>query len=382
MKQGKFGLILYSKIKNQEALEIYKDNLKSFFELTLDSHLISSMYFVDDSTKIFQRDLEDHIKKLANEKIKNYEFFRIVDNYSIYNAINKVWDLVDTEYTISLHEDFRLIQKLPLKIIKKAFEQYGDVYLIYLRVRGLFGYCDSETKQKIKSVYPYQQVFRDDEYPKWYCYDKNLHEVYSLPYKLYLMQKKKELPKKAWGNKLVPRVIDENNTLWTPVRPSKTLPNHQRGHESFVGGPAIFRTSIVKKYLPLPKRYKDESPAECLEGYFLKTCIDCFHYTGYLNLQAFMLGYKDPERPLQNIEREYWDIFLENNSQPITHKDLDVKIWSNSEGFFQRAKIFFISCICCLRSFLRWEIENLLIFLIGKKKARKIKKIINEVWEF
>jgi hypothetical protein len=136
----------------------------------------------------------------------------------------------------------------------------------------------------------------------------------------------------------------------------------------------------VKKYLPLPKRYKKESPAECQEMYFRRTDIDCKYYVGYLNLQAFAVQYRDPTKPFWNVEKEYWQDFLKRNSQPLTYKDFGItkkEVMENPKKIFERGiKFNLLIKICCLKTKLISQLETIMIFLFGKSRAWKIGKFI------
>ncbi|XOA42580.1 MAG: glycosyltransferase family 2 protein [Candidatus Nealsonbacteria bacterium] len=377
--KGNFGIILYSKITDEEYFRIYIDNLHSFFNHLLNSELIKRIYFVDDSDKKFQDDLRNVILDLIKKTDPEIEIIDIIDNKSIYNAVNRVWAKVEEKYVINFQSDYRLIQVLPLGIIKKTLEKYPDIYSVHIVTGGEFGYSNPQIKQEIKRKHPYYKDFRDKEMETWFCFNEG--KVYTLSQKLYLKQKKGVLPKDApRGIELIPRVIDEKNTLWVPEWPAKILKN--RGKERFTGGPCVFRSEIIKKYLPLPGRYIDEETAECAEGYFLKTDIDCKYYSGYLNLQAFAVQYKDPERPLWNVEKEYWKAYLQQNSMPVFYyKIKDTQLINISKDIPRRIQFFVLCRYCCLKSFLRWRFENLAIFLLGKPRAKCLHRFFRDFFQ-
>jgi hypothetical protein len=372
MSNNIFGVILYSKIQDHETFKIYADNLDSFFTHLAQSELISRVYFVDDSDPEFQNPLHNILSTLVTKTHPKIELVDVIDNGNIYNAVNRVWKEVKEEYVISFNSDQRLIQTLPLATIKKAFEKYPDVYLIHLIICGGWGYSNNLIKQELKKKYPYYRVFKDEEMTTWFCFDKE-GRVYSLPEKLYSMQRAGILPKEAaQGFELIPRIIDAQNTLWTTKWPAKFLVSGTHMLR-FQGNPAIFRTAIIKKYLPLPKRYSDESPAECQEGYFQKTDIDCKYYGGYLNLQDFAVLYKDLRRPHEVIERDYWESFLERNSVPITHQKIKHSNLIKNSNDIKKGIQFLLRCgYCCLETVLRWQLRNLAWVFLGKVRTRHL----------
>jgi len=378
MKSG-FGVILYSKITDEKDFKIYIDNIHSFFDHLFNIELVKRIYFVDDSDEKFQNDLRNTILALIKIKNSKIELVDIIGNKNIYNAVNNVWAKVEEEYILNFQSDYRLIQFLPLGIIKKSLERYPDIYSVHLATGGEFGYSNSQIKHEIKKKHPYYKNFRDEEMETWFCFDEE--KVYTLSQKLYLKQKKGVLSKDApLGIELIPRVINEKNTLWTPKWPVKILKN--KGKERFIGGPCIFRSRVIKKYLPLPKRYIDEETAECAEGYFLKTNIDCKYYSGYLNLQAFAIQYKDPERPLWNVEKEYWKAYLQRNSVPVFRNNIkDARSINIFESILKRVQFFILCRYCCLKSFLGWQFENLAIFLLGKPRAKCLHRFFRDFFQ-
>ncbi|MEE9166838.1 MAG: hypothetical protein V3U24_05170 [Candidatus Neomarinimicrobiota bacterium] len=317
---GVFGIIFYSKVKDEKSFETYSDNLRDFFKHLAQPELVRGIYFVDDSERDYQGALRHHLSSLSGQACPFSKIVSLTNSGNIYNAVNQVWSRVREEYVISFHEDFRLIQTLSLRTVKKAFEKYSEVYLVYLRVRGLFGYND-EVKQELKRRYPWYSDYDDEVKETWFCREDQ-DRIFSIPHELYVKQEKSLLPQDFCGVELVPRSIDTSNTLWTPRLPSQLLPTRP-ACESFAGGPVIFRTGVVQRYLPLPKEYEHRSPAQCLETYFWTTDIDYKFYTGYLNLQAFAIAFEDPKRPLQNYSREYWQHFLMRNSQPMIESEPD-----------------------------------------------------------
>jgi len=315
---GRFGVIFYSKVTDAKAYEITAESLKALFEQLAQPELVRRVYLVDDSRKDFQRALLQLFSSCVAKKCAHAEIVQIIDNENIYNAVNRGWGLVSEEYAISFHSDFRMIQTLPLQVVAKAFARSPKVYLIYLRARGLFGY-NNAAKDALRRTYPWFQDYQDDVMETWYYRDER-NRIFSIPCGLYIKQKIEVLPREQWGVQLVPRLIDANNTLWTPKLPSKLLPTFPI-HESFAGGPVIFRTKIVQKYLPLPESYRSRPAAYCQEYYFWTTDVDFKSYTGYLNLQAFAIQFGDRKRLLWNYSREYWKHFRERNSRPVTVRE-------------------------------------------------------------
>lgn len=298
---------------NTKAYEVTAGNFGGLFEHLAQPELVRRVYFVDDSRKGFQNALLQLLSPCVAQTCPDAEIVQVTDNGSIYNAVNRVWSLVREEYVISFLADFRMIQTLPLRTVLRAFERYPEVYLIYLRVRGLFGYKDV-VKDQLRQNYPWYRDYPDNEKEIWYYRDRR-NRVYSIPYRLFMKQRE-SMPKEQWGVQLVPRPIDANNTLWIPKLPSKLLPTCPMS-ERFAGGPVIFRTEVVRRYFPLPETYRNRPAAVVLEVYFWNTDIDFKFYTGYLNLQAFAVGFGDPKRGLFEVQREYWGDFLGRNSQPV-----------------------------------------------------------------
>jgi len=376
MGNGFFSVVLHSKIQDRESFEIYTDNLISFFNHLAQPELVRYVYFVDDSDKEFQNSLRDTLFNLIEKTCPKVELVEITDNGNIYNAVNRTWKAIDTEYVISFNSDHRLIQTLPLAAIKKAFEKYPYIYSMILTTRS-FGYTHPLVKKEIKKLRPYYGDFKDDEMTTWFYFDEVERKIYSLPYKLYLKQKAGVLPIEALGNELRPLIIDEENNFWITKLPPRFLKGYYTNHEAFTGNPAILRTAIVKKYLPLPKRYEKEGPAECQEMYFRRTDIDCKYHIGYLNLQAFAIQYKDPTKPFWNVEKEYWQSFLEKNSKPFTYKDFGIsreEAIKNSQQILKKPEFSLRRKICCIKASLIPKLEEFTIFLFGKSRAKKIAK--------
>jgi hypothetical protein len=377
MEKGFFSAILYSKIQDKDNFDIYADNLDSFFKNLAQPELVKYVYFVDDSEKNFQDSLRQIISDLIRRNNFRVELIDVIANGSIYNAFNRVWGLIKTEYVVSFNSDHRLIQPLPLASIKKAFEKYPSIYSTIVLTTRSFGYSSSEALAQIKKDRPYFSVFGDNEMTTWFCFDEREKRIYSLPYKLYLQQKSGILPLEATGNELVALDIDEENNFWTTRKPARFLRGYYTNHEGFTGNPSVLRSEIIKKYLPLPKRYKKEGPAECQEMYFRRTDIDCKYRIGYINLQSFVISYKDLTKPLGNMEKEYWPTFLEKNGKPFIYKDFGIdkeEVIKNSEKI-SKESVFSLDCITCrLRAFLTPRFEELAIFLFGKSGARKTAK--------
>lgn len=286
--------------------------------------MVNTVYFIDDSKEEFRNSLREVLKACIQNSCPNASIVEVIDNVSIYHAVNRAWEQVVDDYAISFHNDFRMIQMLPLDVVRRAFEKYLDVYLIYLRVRWVFGYNDAAKKELRK--YSWYADCPDDELEVWYYHDENKGRFYSAPYRIYLGQKLGIVPKVHWGGvELMPRKIDESNTLWTPKLPPKYLPTWP-GHENFAGGPVILRTEVIKNYLPLPIKYSNRPAADCQETYFWTTDIDFKYYTAYLNLQAFAVQFGDQRRSLQDVEPKYWHAFRERNSKPVTYKGSTEKI--------------------------------------------------------
>lgn len=372
-----FSVILYSKIQDQENFDIYADNLKSFFKNLGNPELIKYVYFVDDSDKKFQDSLKKTIEGLIKNNNFNSELIDVIDNGSIYNAFNRVWKLVKTEYVVSFNSDHRLIYLLPLLTVKKGLDRYPEIYSVILGGKISFGYSDSLAKKELKKIKPYYQVFGDNEMTTWFCFDEKEKKVYSIPCEFHSLQKKGTLPIEAWGNELMPLIIDEENNFWTTIKPARFLKGYYTNHEAFTGNPAILRTETIKKYLPLPKRYKKEGPAECQEMYFRRTDIDCENYLAYLNLQSFTVSYKDATKPLANMEKEYWQSFIKRNSQPFTREDFGISLEEAKENYqkiLKAKKLSLGAFFCRMKSFLMPRLEELAILFFGKSLARKIAK--------
>jgi len=317
MRRG-FGVILYSKVRDEYGFNVTTGNMQRFFQHLIQPKLIKRFYFVDDSEKEYQRQLVQLLHTLISKYSPSTEIVMVTENGSIYNAVNNVWRLIEESYVISLNSDFATIQDIPLGAMLKAMEMYPDVYLLNLKTRRLFGYNDA--KDLLRRQFPMWQHLTDDVQETWYCRDGQ-GRVLSVPATLLSLQRTGRLPKYYWGVELIPRPVDENNTLWTPKFPSKLL-LIQPTCTHFTGGSVIYRTEVIKRYLPLPKGYQNKGPAECKEVYFWRhTDIDARYYVGWLNLQVFIVHFGDPRSPQNDIQEKYWKQFIKNNSVPVVCKN-------------------------------------------------------------
>jgi len=309
-----FGVIFYSKVQDSRGYSVTSGNLERFFQHLLQPELIRHFYFVDDSKEPYQTQLTNLLHALVNRHCPSAEIVMVIDNGSIYNAVNNVWSSITDPYVISLNSDFATIYDISLDAVLKAMDMYPDVYLINLKTRRLFGYNDA--KDLLRRQFPMWQHLPDDVQETWYCRDER-GRVLSVPETLLPLQKRWRLPLHYWGVELVPRPVDEENTLWTPRFPSKLL-LVQPTCTHFTGGSVIYRTEVIKKYLPLPKKYKDKEPAQCKEVYFWRhTDIDAKYYVGWLNLQVFIVHFGEPRSPQNDIQEKYWKLFIKNNSVPV-----------------------------------------------------------------
>jgi hypothetical protein len=316
--QRGLGVIFYSKVQDSRGYSITAENLERFFRHILQPELIKNFYFVDDSEEPYQTQLIDFLHAMINRHCSTAKTMIVTDNGSIYDAVNNVWNLIKDQYVISLNSDFATIKDIPLGAMLKSMDMYPDVYLINLKTRRLFGYNDS--KGLLRSQFPMWQHLSDDAQETWYCRDER-GRILSVPKTLLPLQKGGRLSLYYWGIELVPRPVDEENTLWTPRFPSKLL-LVQPTCTHFIGGSVVYRTEVIKKYLPLPKRYKDKEPAQCKEVYFWRhTDIDAKYYVGWLNLQVFIVHYGDPRSSQNDVQKKYWESFIKNNSVPIVCKN-------------------------------------------------------------
>jgi len=313
-----FGIILYSKVNNEYMFNVTAGNLRRFFRHLIYPELVKHFYFVDDSEGHLRDQLLGLLYELVHQYTPSIKIVTVIDNGSIYNAVNRVWSLVNDPYIISLNSDFATIQDIPLDAMLKAMEMYPDVYLINLKTRRLFGYNDA--KDELRRKFPMWRHLRDDVQETWYFLDEK-GRLFSIPATLFPLQRKCQIHPYYWGVELVPRPIDENHTLWTPKFPSKLM-LVQPTCTHFIGGSVIYRTDIIKRYLPLPKRYQDKGPAYCKEVYFWRdTDIDAKYYVGWLNLQVFIVHFGDPASPQNDIQEKYWGDFIDNNCIPVICKN-------------------------------------------------------------
>jgi hypothetical protein len=377
-----FSAILYSKIRDKDDLEVYLDNIKSFFANLKNPELVKFVYLVDDSSK----DFEIAIKQMALESLEKNNFkvklVEVLDNGSIYTAFDRVWSMLETDYAISFNSDHRLVQELPLGAVLAGLERYPEIYEVLLMGKIVFGYNNLQAKKEFKKLKPYYKVFRDDEMTTWFCFNEKERKVFSIPCKLKALQESGKLAVEAWGNEIVPLIVDDSNNFWITKRPPRFLKGYYTNHEAFTGNPAIVRVKKVKQYMPLPKRYKKEGPAECQEMYFRRTSIDCRNFVAYFNLQAFTVSYKDFTKPLGNIEKEYWEEFTKRNSVPFTYKNFNFsREEAEKNGWImgREGKMSPSMLFCLLKSYFFPRFEELAIAFFGKDRAKKIRK---KLWYF
>lgn len=311
-----FAVLLMSKITNDLDCAIASENYRALFSNLLDRENIGTVYSVDDSPTRFRGRLQSLLSGIIAKDFPSSEIQNLNDNASVFDAVNRVWPLIKEPYTISFHHDFRVIQEIPLAVMKKAMDKYKDIYLIYLRARALFGYNDAN-RALMKEQYPWFKSCPDDKRERWFTEYKG--RIYSIPPRMFDIQRRKakDIPRIARGVRLIPRPVDEKNYLWTPLIPSRLIPSWPLA-ESFAGGPSVFRTQTVRRYIPLKEKYR-KLPAEyCQEAYFLyDTGIDLKYYTAYLNLQAFAFQYIDEKRPCENVEEKYWREYKKQNCEPF-----------------------------------------------------------------
>lgn len=313
------GIIIYSKVRDDEECSTVAGNLLSLFDHIIPGDCIRRVYFVDDSASQFRSALSELLSRCVAEATPAAEIVPITDSGHISTAVNRVWTTLDEEYILSVNSDFRMIQTIPLDVVLTAFESYPDIYLLNLKTRLLFGYHDTG-QDILRETYPWYCGHPDGLKETWFCRDEE-GRVYSVPCELFQLQRNRSrlLPKEQWGVELIPRPIDSQNTLWTPKLPTKLLPVWP-AHTRFIGGQAVYRTEVVKRYLPLPAKYGRLSPADCKETYFWTTDVDSKYSSGYLNLQVFCVPFGDRKKWSHDVEAKYWEIFRQNNSQSITQE--------------------------------------------------------------
>jgi len=347
-----FAILTTSKVTNEKEFEITIESLDSIFSSIAQLELAKTFYFLDDSLKNFQQSLIKHISERISHKCPHLKIVPLVDNGSIYNAVNRAWSEICEGYTMVMHSDMAMIQSLSLKTALKAFERYPKVYQIGLGVKGTFGYGDRVVKEAYRRLHSHFADYPDDLMETWYCRDEH-GRVQSMTAREYV--KRNQLPRNPYGVgvELIPRFIDEANTLWTPNLPTRLLPQLSIA-DSLVGAPVITRTNVMKKYLPIPEKYKYLEAPYCLETYFRdETNIDYKFYKGYLNLQAFVVVFGEVKRLAQNIHKEYWQAYRERNSQSIVQHNsflFEAQLWG-----------FRMLHVLLLSGYRRWIWQKLLI---------------------
>jgi len=318
MSRTSFGLIWYSYVDSYAEYETVTENYEFLFSHLTNTELLKSVYFVDDSPQQYQESLRQDLGEYVETYVEgSVDIFEVTGNENIYEAVNNVWRRVNDDYVISHLDDHRAIADIPLAKIKDAFEEHSRLYLLHLRVRGLFGYNDRQAS--LRDQYPWYGEYDESVQEIWYCQCNG--KVYSIP--CQQLDQHKDIPKRLRGVQLVPRPISEQSAIWTPVLPARFLPSNPY-HEQFSGGPAIYKTNIVEQFFPLHEMFDGKDAAYCLETYIREyTTIDYRYYTGYLDLRGFVFQYNDPDRPLQNYEDEYLDAFYQNNCVPVTDQRQD-----------------------------------------------------------